>query len=260
MGDSCGWICLHRKTIHSMVFKNEGLFKVWMWCLLRANHEKKWVSFKTGKGSSIVEVGPGQFVFGRKTSSKELDMKMSTVWDRMKILKKHQNIDMTTNSHYTLVSIINWDTYQDKEITTDIQTDNQPTTNRQPTDTNNNDNNENNKDTLSSSGETDDGNFAPKNKKENIPYDEIVSLFNEILSELPEVRFLSESRKKALKSKWHTEEITQHIEWWREYFEFIKESDFLMGRKKGSDWQCDFDWILKLNNFIKIREGKYVNR
>jgi hypothetical protein len=116
------------------------------------------------------------------------------------------------------------------------------------------------KDNISSVPLPSDGQEKIEKIANKVPYAEIVSLFNEILPELPEVRFLSEPRKKALKSRWLTHEKTQSLDWWRVYFEDIKQSDFLMGRRKNSNWQCDFDWILKQTNFVKIREGNYVNR
>lgn len=141
-----GWIKLHRKISDSRCFANEGLFKVWVWCLIKANHQKKWVDIKTGKGVTEVEVLPGQFIFGRNIAAKELKMKPSTVNDRMKKLERMQNIVMQPNTHYSLISIINWDNYQSKEdeVRQAIQqpTDNQPTGNQQPTDTNKNDKNE----------------------------------------------------------------------------------------------------------------------
>jgi len=109
---TCGWIKLHRKLLNSMVFTNEGLLKVWVWCLLKANHEEEWVSIKTGRGSTEVKILPGQFIFGRKTASKELKMKSSTLWKRMQKLKKVENLNIESDTHFSLVSIINWNSYQ----------------------------------------------------------------------------------------------------------------------------------------------------
>jgi len=107
-----GYIKVYRKTIRSRVFQNEGLFKVWMWCLLRANHKGQWVSVKTGKGTTEVHILPGQFIFGRKTAAKELKMKPSTVRNRTLKLKNMRNLDIQSNSQYSIIIIINWDTYQ----------------------------------------------------------------------------------------------------------------------------------------------------
>jgi len=65
--------------MRSRVFQNEGLFKIWMWCLLKANHKGQWIIIKTGRGTTEVWIEPGQFIFGRLTAAKELKMKPSTV-------------------------------------------------------------------------------------------------------------------------------------------------------------------------------------
>lgn len=131
-----GWIKIHRKLIKSRVFANEGLLKVWIWCLLKANHEKDWALIKTGRGSTEVEVLPGQFIFGRKTAAKQLRMKPRTVYDRMLKLENTQNLAIQPNTHYSLISIINWDSYQcnDKQDATG-----NPTPIQQPSNTNKND-------------------------------------------------------------------------------------------------------------------------
>lgn len=147
-----GWIKLHRQIIDSRCFANEGLFKVWMWCLLKANHKTNWIPIKTGRGESEVEVKEGQFIFGRKSAAKKLKMKPETVRSRMNKLKSIGNITMQSTTHYTIVSIVNWDTYQN-EHQDNHQPTNQPSTNQTPsnhqpntTDKNvkneNNDNNE----------------------------------------------------------------------------------------------------------------------
>lgn len=139
-----GWISLHRKTIDSRVFKNEGLFKVWIWCLCRANYEKSWVSVVVGKGQTEVELDRGQFIFGRKTAAASLNMIESTVWKRMKKLEKMENLNIKSNSHYSIVSVINYDSYQDVLKKGDSDSNSQVTAGEQPGNTDNNSNNPNN--------------------------------------------------------------------------------------------------------------------
>ncbi len=110
-----GWIKLYRKSIDSQVFQSEGLWKVWTWCLLKANHKAAYVPVKTGKGTTEVFLERGQFIFGRKTASKELRMKERTVYDRMLKLGKMENLVIKTNSHYSIISICNYNTYQSQE-------------------------------------------------------------------------------------------------------------------------------------------------
>lgn len=136
-----GYIQLYRKTLKSRVFQNEGLFKVWIWCLLKANHKENWVPVKTGRGTTEVHLLPGQFIFGRKSAAKELKMHPSTVWKRIVKLKNMRNCDIESNTHYSLVTLINWESYQGghKKGTSKV------TPKEQPSNTNNNDNNDNNK-------------------------------------------------------------------------------------------------------------------
>lgn len=134
-----GWLRLYRKSINSQVFQNEGLWKVWTWCLMKANYKDAWVSIQTGRGKTEVLVKRGQFIFGRKSAAKELGMKLSTVHDRMEKLVKARNIDIQSNTHYSIIIVCNYCTYQeDGETKCDTQPDNQPTSNQQPTNTNKN--------------------------------------------------------------------------------------------------------------------------
>jgi hypothetical protein len=107
-----GWVKLHRKSIRSQVFQNDGLWKVWTWCLMKANHEDNWVPIKTGKGMSEVFVERGQFIFGRNTAAKELRMRPRTVHKRMVKLGNMQNCTLKSDTHYTVVTILNYELYQ----------------------------------------------------------------------------------------------------------------------------------------------------
>ena len=116
-----GYIKLYRRTLNSQVFQNEGLFKVWIWCLLRANHKETWVSIRTGKGFTEVLLKPGKFIFGRESAAKKLLMKPTTVWKRLKKLENIGNLDIQSNRQYSIITIVNWDTYQGTEIKSDSQ-------------------------------------------------------------------------------------------------------------------------------------------
>jgi ribosomal protein L16/L10AE len=143
-----GWIKLYRKSIDSRVFQNEGLWKVWTWCLLKANHKEQWVSITTGKGTNEILVKPGQFIFGRKTAAKELRMAESSVRNRIEKLKNTQKLDIKTDTHCSIISIINWESYQTEEIREDTQKDRQRTGKGQAKDTNKNVKNDKEKDTF----------------------------------------------------------------------------------------------------------------
>jgi len=139
-----GYVKLWRKSIKSRTFQNADLWKVWSWCLMKANYEEAWVPVSTGRGETEVHLLPGQFIFGRKTAAKELKMNESSTRNRMEKLRDIENLTLKTDTHYSIITIINWPIYQNKEIKEDRQEDNQRTTKGQPKDTNKNDKNEKN--------------------------------------------------------------------------------------------------------------------
>lgn len=95
------------------------------------------------------------------------------------------------------------------------------------------------------------------------PYQLIVDVYHEELKDLSRVVIISDKRKAAIKKLFNYHEDHKDINWWKEYFQQIKRSDFLMGRSVNNNnnhhtWTCDFDFIINMNNFIKIIEGKYL--
>lgn len=90
----------------------------------------------------------------------------------------------------------------------------------------------------------------------NCPYDDIAKLYNEICTKLPKVRELTEKRKKAMQTVW---KIHPEINYFSEVFNKANTSDFLTG-KNEREWKADFDFMVNLNNIVKIVEGKYDNK
>jgi len=93
---------------------------------------------RTGRGTIEVHLEPGQFIFGRKSAAKELGIPESSVRNRMKKLKNMQNVDIKEDSQYSIISVINWGSYQAIEKKEDSQKDNQRTTKGQSKDTDKN--------------------------------------------------------------------------------------------------------------------------
>jgi hypothetical protein len=90
------------------------------------------------------------------------------------------------------------------------------------------------------------------------PHKGIVSLYHEILPELAKVKDWTEERQKALRARWREDKGRQSLEWWKGYFEHVRESGFLMG-DNGNRWQPNLEWLVKKSNFIKVCEGQYHN-
>ena len=93
------------------------------------------------------------------------------------------------------------------------------------------------------------------------PHQEIINLYHEILPELPKVKIWNDIRQKLLRARWREDPQRQNLEWWRKFFEFIRdECPFLTGKLPGRDgriFQADLEWIIRPTNFVKILEGRY---
>jgi uncharacterized protein YdaU (DUF1376 family) len=96
---------------------------------------------------------------------------------------------------------------------------------------------------------------------DDCPHENIISLYHEILPELPAIKKWSDKRKRMLKARWREEPKRQSLDWWKGYFEFIKQSDFLMGKVDAVNgrkpFMADLEWVINESNMIKIIEGKY---
>jgi len=90
----------------------------------------------------------------------------------------------------------------------------------------------------------------------------ITDEYNDKLSELGQVKVLSDKRKAHIKASIKQFKNTSHdfekIETWSRLFDYISDSDFLMGR--NSEWSASFDFIINKSNLLKIVEGQYDNK
>lgn len=88
------------------------------------------------------------------------------------------------------------------------------------------------------------------------PHEEIVAGFMRILPECPVVRVWSAKRRKHLQTRWKADPERQTLEWWEGLFEFIRGSDWLMG--KVSSFKVSLPWIVESEeNLAKVLEGNY---
>lgn len=129
-----GWVRLHRKLLQSAVFKSERPLKVWVWCLLRANHRRTRILWN----GSEKDLLPGQFITGRFEGARECHMKPSTFWYQLGLLRRLRNLDIQSDSRNSLVTVVNWLQYQPAPEKSDSHIDNRLTASGQPVDTDKN--------------------------------------------------------------------------------------------------------------------------
>lgn len=91
-------------------------------------------------------------------------------------------------------------------------------------------------------------------KRERINYQEIVDMYNDTCVSFPQLKALSDARKKAIKARLKTYSLDD----FKLMFTKAEASSFLKG---GNDrnWSATFDWMLKDANMAKILDGNYDN-
>jgi len=107
-------------------------------------------------------------------------------------------------------------------------------------------------------GTADAGAGQGASRAENCPQAQIIALYHELLPELPPAREWPDSNSAQLRARWRSTPERQSLDWWRKFFGYVHESDFLMGRK--TDFQASLGWLVKASNFAKVVNGNYENR
>lgn len=98
---------------------------------------------------------------------------------------------------------------------------------------------------------------SPRKTMPSCPHNEIIALYHELLPSLRQVRTWEGKRPKHLQARWREDPERQNLGWWRRFFGYVAQSDFLMGRK--TDFATDLEWLIAPSNFAKVIEGKYEN-
>lgn len=95
------------------------------------------------------------------------------------------------------------------------------------------------------------------------PHERIIALYHEVLPELRQIREWNETRRRLLQRRWSENPERQNLDWWRQFFGYVRESKFLMGKTTGRDgrpFDCDLEWLIRPTNFAKVIEGKYEDQ
>lgn len=135
-----GYIYIWRKILDSEWYQDSNAIRLYFHCVLKANFiDKKWQGIDVEKGSFITSID--------KLKS-ELGLTSQNVRTSLKKLEKSKNITIRTTNKFTVITVCNYDSYQDKSTYTNKQTNspltiNQQSTNNQLTTTNNSNNSNN---------------------------------------------------------------------------------------------------------------------
>lgn len=100
-----------------------------------------------------------------------------------------------------------------------------------------------------------DANGIVINNNNGIDYDFIISNYHTLCQNMAKVEKLTQKRKGFVNARFGEfgmEKIT-------EVLRKAGESKFLNGSNDRA-WKADFEWIMRPENFVKIMEGKYMNK
>lgn len=133
-----GWISLHRQISDNALWTCEKFSRgqAWVDLLLLANHKDSYFYHRGNR----VDIKRGQVGWSQLSLSKRWKWSRSKVKKFIEDLEKEQQIEQQKASVLQLITIKNYDRYQEKEQ----QKDNRKTIEEQQNDTDNNVNNDNN--------------------------------------------------------------------------------------------------------------------
>lgn len=245
-----GWIKLHRKTLENpIIMQDKEYLAVWIFLLLNATHAEYDVMFE-GKRITLQK---GQLITGRKTISKKLDISESKVQRILKSFENEQQIEQQTTSRNRLISILNWEAYQQIEQLNEQQVNNKRTTSEQQVNTNKNNKN-------------------IKNERiYNIPASEGTSSADTAKAS----KHKYGKYKNVLLKDEELQKLKEEYENWEELIKYLDEYIEMKGYKAKSHYLCIKKWVVdavtkqkpsqnnlnqNLDNWLmKRKAGKEIN-
>lgn len=239
-----GWIKMWRKIVDWQWYKDGNTMRLFQHLLLTANfHPSKWM------GEDISE---GQVVTTLDNISKELAMSIQCIRTSLTKLKSTNEITSRSTNKYTVITIVNWASYQCDDETSTNKTTTDPTNEQQTT----------NKQLTNEQHNTKKNKKEKKEKKEKNTNTypqyclDIIERWNGTVVIQPKVLGMNKSRLLAIDAIYKDSQSTSLFE---DVFAKVAKSEFL-GGKNDNGWICTFDWVLKQENWQKIVEGNYENR
>lgn len=215
-----GWIKIHRKILENpIISKDSDYLAVWIYLLVNATHKEIPALFK-GKKITLKE---GQLITGRKSISSKLKISESKIYRIINEFKSEQQIEQQTSNKSSLITILNWNRYQQTEQQIETQMNNKWTTSEQQVNTNKNVKNDKNvkNNIISASEEASSADTAKANRKHK--YGE----YKNVLLKDEELQTLKENYQN-----------------WEELIKYLDEYIEMKGYKAKSHYLCIKKWVV----------------
>lgn len=280
-----GWIKIHRNITENTMYFSEPFTRMQAWIdlLLIANYRESVIYVRGNK----VDVKRGQIAKSQDFFATRWKWSRGKVIRFLDELQKCGQIVQQKSNVITLISVVNYEYYQQDGTTDEPQTDDRQNNRRttdgttdepqivQPYERRIKKNKEDNKETSLTRGKektaaaatvssASDEAEAPKpieTTREAMPFKEIKDVWNEVCTGYPKLHSLSESRKNKMRNRIaEMGGVEKAIPLLRDIFNKMQRSNFLKGDNRRG-WKASFDWLFENDkNWVKVYEGNYENR
>ena len=251
-----GFAMNDRSILKADWYKNINARLVYLDLSLRVTHS----TYKTSFNGNAITLSAGQYVTKLENLAKSINGTKEQARNALKILEKHGVISrVTVGKQRNKCSII---TLKSNTLNNTLSTHCEPVQQRRVEVVAHTAHTRVN--TVKQEESKQDKETYVKNDK-SLLVKNIVNLYNENFPELASVAKITPTRKSRLlkiigdKFTVNNNPVSfKTIDEWQGLFDWIKGSDWLMGR--SSDWQLTFDFMVNGSNFVKIIEGNYDNK
>jgi hypothetical protein len=211
-------------------YDHPNTFRLFMHCLIRANHKEK-----TWRGHNIK---CGEFITSYNKLASELGLTVKQIRVAIGNLERTNEVARKSTSQHTKIIVKNWDKYQTgaSEESDKWSLEGQSKGNQRAT--NKNDKNDKN------------------DKNAYIAPDDVVQLYNETLGKKLEYC-------RGLGSHQHLNNFLEATQWlktkddWLELFHKCENRSHLMGEDGG--WCVSLTWLVNYDNALKVLNGNFNN-
>lgn len=267
------WIKIYRELLQWEWFEKSEMVHLFIYLLLKASCEdKQWQG---------ILVKRGQLITSNASLSRDLKLSAQQVRTCIKRLISTGEITYQATNRYALITICNYERYQENKSASNEQNNEQPNyqatseqraNNEQPTtskEIKNIDDKEisisedidtkKSRDAASSSASDEAQAANPPNEK--IPFKEIKNLWNSICIGYPRMVVISDARKNKIRNRVaEMGGVEKALPIIKTIFEKAQASSFLKGDNKRG-WKALFDWFFENDkNWVKVFEGNYDDK
>lgn len=106
-----GYVKLWRKTLDSGILQHPTAWQVFGYLLLMANSKPH----RRIIAGVMTEAKPGEVITGRERLAEELGLSVQQIRTALNLLKKLEIVTIKSTNKYSVISLVNWDRYQQHE-------------------------------------------------------------------------------------------------------------------------------------------------